>query len=393
MSNNNNENSFTLIIKDSNKEWSMKTYYSLLIILSIIELCLEIFVLREMLFIQNFGKFIFVLIIFLSTTYLFFSLYYLIKFKICLRTRKEIVNKINEKQIKSYRKASNILMIIGLIITIIYFCFIFFHICFNKDIYPSCEDLENKKNFENILSLKSCENNKCFNIKSNFINKDNENENNYKYNYLCNFRLNEYLVYNNENKMECKTLPKEKRNSIYISSHNFHTFFKDNNSTITKTILYFLISCDYDFNKYLFLCNSNYELNDNENSITEFNLITDYNENPNSNNIKESKSEENYKKGKCITLNSFLLSIFINLIIFFTFPIKVDIWYNENKRFEIIKKDIHPNRLRMNNNLQNNNLDIISISTENSSDKNSDLSISDNSQGENNIIEAIIIQK
>ena len=380
-------NNYILVVKDTNKECSMKAYYLLLIILSIFEIFIELLFLKEILSILFIGNLIFILILLLSILYLFFSLYYLFKFKIYSRTRKEIVSKINEKQIKTYRKTTNILMIIGFIITVIYFCFLFIHICFNKDIYPNCDDLENKKNFESILSLKSCQNNKCFNIKSNILKKENDNS---KYYYLCNFRLNEIIVYNNENKIECKYLPKEKKNSIFISSRNFHSFFKDNNSTITKSILYFLISCDYDFNKYLFLCNSINELNENENSITEFHLINDYNKEPNFNNLEESKNEEIYKKGKCMTIRIFLLSIILNLMFFFTLPIKVDIWYNENKRFEIIKKDIHPHRLRVNNNLQNNNLDIISVSTDNCSDKSSDSNISDNSQGENNTIEAII---
>jgi hypothetical protein len=85
------------------------------------------------------------------------------------------------------------------------------------------------------------------------------------------------------------------------------------------------------------------------------------------------------------------------MITFFTLPIKVDIWYNENKRFEIIKKEIHPNRLRVNYNVENNNnynynnnYDNLSISTDNSSEKSADSSISENSQGDNNIFDVVV---
>ena len=66
----------------------------------------------------------------------------------------------------------------------------------------------------------------------------------------------------------------------------------------------------------------------------------------------------------------------------FTLPIKVDIWYNENKRFEIIKKRIHPNRLRVNATGEDINYEIISNSnsTDNSSENSSESNISENSQ-------------
>ena len=156
-------------------------------------------------------------------------------------------------------------------------------------------------------------------------------------------------------------------------------------------IFNFLISCDYEFNKYLYICNSVKKINENEVNIGDIEIIDNYIDDNNIiDNLNESKKEKIYKKGECISLLTFILSIILNLVIFFTLPIKVDIWYNESKRFEIIKKMIHPNILRANKNNRNNNLDNVSIRTDNSSDKISDSSISENNQENNNIFEAVI---
>jgi len=118
--------------------------------------------------------------------------------------------------------------------------------------------------------------------------------------------------------------------------------------------------------------------------------------------IQAIENSENIKVEECITLINFLLYIFLNLIILFTIPIKIDIWYNEYKRFEIIKMQIHPNRLRVNNlndnnDYINNSLDSnennISISTENSSENSSQSNnLSRNESIENNNIFGVVIQ-
>ena len=159
-----------------------------------------------------------------------------------------------------------------------------------------------------------------------------------------------------------------------------------------------MISCDYDLNKELYICNTLNELKENEISITNIEIINDYNKmnsfDQDSKEKKEDDANHKDKNGECMTLINFLLSIICNLFIFFTLPIKVDIWFNEYRRFEIVKKQIHPNRLRVRIDEQNNNynnLDVVSVSTEdNSSDKSSDSSISDNGQGGNNVLESVI---
>ena len=390
MSNNNiNANNFIFVIKNTNIDCSMKTYYSLLIFLSLTELSIEVLFFKKIFLKISFGKIVFILILFLSFMDSIFSLFYIIKLKIYCKNMKEIVNTITKKQIKVYKIITKILMIYSFIITIIYFCFIFYNIFFNDEIFISCEDLENKNNFLDILNLKSCQNNKCFNIENNYIN--NINNDIYNYNYLCNFELNDYLFNNKNNQMKCKALEKDKKKDLYISSKSFYSLFKDKNDKISKTIFNFLISCDYEFNKYLYICNSINKININEVNIGEIEIIYNYIDDNNIiDNLNESKKEKFYKKGECITLLTFTLSIILNLVFFFTLPIKVDIWYNENKRFEIIKKMIHPNRLRINQNNQNKNFEDISVSTDKSSEKISDSSISENSQGNNNIFEAVI---
>ena len=387
MSNNINTNNFILVIKNTNKDCSMKTYYSLLIILSFIELWIETSFFKSIYLKTLNGKILFNLILFLSSNDIIFSLYFLIKFKICSKKIKEIIKAITQKQIKLYKIITKILFIYGFIIAIIYFCFIFYNICYNEEIFISCENLENKNNFLELLNFKSCQNNKCFNIEKNYINKINNDI--YNYNYLCNFELNDYLFNNITSQIECKTLEKEKKKDLYISSKSFYSLFKDKNDKISKTIFNFLISCDYEFNKCLYFCNSINKININEVNIGEIEIIDNYIDDNNIiDNLNESKKEKFYKKGECITLLTFTLSIILNLVFFFTLPIKVDIWYNENKRFEIIKKIIHP-RLRININ-QNNNFEDISVSTDNSSEKNSNSSICKNSEiNINNILESI----
>ena len=395
MSNNINENNFVLAVKDTNKECSMKTYYCLLIVLSIIEFFIELFFLSHTLPKFKKGLIIFILILFLSIIYLLFSIYYLFKLKICFRTRKEILSKTNLNQIKFYTKTSKILMIIGSFVTTTYFLFIFYNICFNDKILPNCEsDLFRIKNLDNILSLKSCQRNKCYNIKSNYKNEK------YNNNYLCNINIGDYLVYNEDkNKIDCVNLPKDMKLSMYSSFNSFARFFKEQNNTISKLLFYFMMSCDYDMKKELYICNTLNKLNDDENSVTNIEIINDYKELDDD--LKEKINDGNIgnKNENCISLVDFILSIILNLIIFFTLPIKVDIWFNESRRFEIIKKQIHPHRLRVNNIEQNdnnnnyNNLDVFSVSTDdNSSNKSSssDSSMSDNGPGGNNILEAII---
>ena len=386
MSNNENENNdFILVIKEINKEFSMKTNYILLIILSIIEVLSEFFLLVNVFYKTIIGKIIFILIFFQSNIYLSFSIYYLFKIKICAKNRKEIMASFNENNLKSYRKITKILIILGLFVTIIYFVYIllFFFICFNDKILPNCDDW-NKNKFRNIIDLKYCQDYKCLDIS-----KYNTQTNNLKnYNYLCNFRLTEYL--NTENNINCFLLEKEKINDIYISSKSLNIFFKGKNSITSRIIYYFLISCDFDFKKYLYFCNSENELNKNNyNEALNFSIISKFNEYINTiNEIEETKTEINYKNAECVTLFTFLIFMLLNIIIFFTFPIKIDIWYNENTRYEIIKKKIHSFRLRVNNNLENNNnddniyYDDNSTSTENSSDKSSELSVNDNNDFE-----------
>ena len=396
--NNNNNNNFILLIKNNNREWTMKTFYYSLIILCIIEISVELFCLRKVFLKTIYGIIIFAFVLINSIIYLIFSIYYFIYFKIYSNTQNEINAKITINQVYLYKKITNCLMIIGFCITLIYFIFIFIFICLNEYILPNCEELENKNNFDKILNIKSCQYNKCYNIKVNndLGNKD-EDIYNYNYNYLCNFRLSNYLINNNDNnnKIECVNLPKIKKNNVFDSYDSLSVFYNEKNTTKSNIIYYFLISCDYDFNKYLYICNSINELNKNYFNLSDFSLIDNYNEPFNI--LKEEKNENNTKDRECITVSSFLLFIIINMITFFTLPIKVDIWYNENKRFEIIKKEIHPNRLRVNYNVENNNnynynnnYDNLSISTDNSSEKSADSSISENSQGDNNIFDVVV---
>ena len=391
MSNNIKPNNFIVVIKNTNKDCSMKTYYSLLIILSLTEIFIEITFLKKIFLKTLNGKIVFVLILLLSTNDLIFSLIYLFKFKICSKNIKEIIKTIiTQKNIIVYKKLTKIIFIYGFVTTIIFFYFIFYNICFNDEIFLICEDLENKKNFLNILNLKSCKNNKCFSIENNYIDKKNNIYNNiYNYNYLCNFELNYYLINSKDNQMECKILEKEKKKDLYISSKSFYSFFKDKKDKISKTIFNFLISCDYEFKKYLYICNSINKINENEVNIGDMEVIDNYIDDNNIiDDLNESKKEKIYKKGKCIPLLTFILSIILNLVILFTLPIKVDIWYNENNRFEIIKQIIHP-KLKINTN-QNSNLDAASVSVDNSWEKVSDSTISDNSQGNDNILESVL---
>ena len=394
MSNNINENNCIFVVKDTNKECSIKMDYSLLIVLTIIELCIEIFFFRYILLKFPNGEIILILIVFLSILYLIFSIYFMLKLKICCRTRKEILSKININKMKSYKKVTKILMFIGLFISIIYFLYTFFNIFFNDKIFPNCETLFSKQNLDHIMSLKTCQNNKCYNIKSNYKNTK------YNNNYICNINLyNTFSQKEDKNKIDCTNIPKEQTKSLYMSSKAFHNFFKEKNSIILKELFYFMISCDYDLNKELYICNTLNELKENENSISYIEIINDYNKvnsfDHDSKEKKEDDANHKDKNGECMTIINFLLSIICNLIIFFTLPIKVDIWFNEYRRFEIVKKQIHPNRLRVRSNEQNNNnynnLDALSVSTEdNTSDKSSDSSISDNGQGGNNVLESVI---
>ena len=389
--NENNNESFILIIKNTNKEFTMKTYYSSLIVLSILEIAIIAYFYQSLLSKKIYSKIIFILVMVHSIIYLIFAIYYTIKFKICRYSQKEIVSKMNQTILNSYKKITKILLLFGAFVSTVYIFFVFIYICTTDSLIPSCDELVNKKNFEKILNLKSCEYNKCYNIKNNYNNKGKENDV-YKYNYLCNTKLSNYLINSNdENKIKCENLPKEKKNNIFISSKSLNAFYKDKNITKSKSIYYFSISCDYDYNKLLYICNSINELNQINYNISDFTIINDYNEyNDVMNDIKETRNDINYKKGECITLYNFLLFILLNLLLFFILPIKVDIWYNENKRFEIIKKKIHPNRLRVNNEQINNiNYDNLSISTDNSSDKSSDSSISDNSQTDSNVFAII----
>ena len=389
---NNNNNNFILLIKDNNRECSMKTYYYSLIILSIIEITIELTILRYMLLKIKYGKIIFGLIVSHSIIYLIFSIYFFIKFKINKNTQKEIVAKTNINQINKYKKITKFLIILGLCATTIYYIYILALICLNDYISPTCDQLDNKNHFDNILKLKTCQYNKCFNLKSVYNNKDSKDRDQYKFNYLCNLRLSNYLINNNDNnKIECVNLPKEKNNNIYTPYNFLNVFYNEKKYNIPNIIYYFLISCDYDFNKYLYICDSLNELNISNYNVSNFSIIDNYNE---YNNIlnNSTKKVNNDKNRDCVTLSFFITFVFFNLITFFTLPIKVDIWYNENNRFEIIKKKIHPNRLRVNLNNENNNYDNVSVSTDNSSEKSSDSNISENSQGDNNNIFGVVIQ-
>ena len=384
MSNNNiandnhNDNNCIFVIKDINKECSMKTYYFLLIFLSIIEIIIELLILNNIIFKKVYFKIAIIFLFILSIIYFIFSIYFIIIFKICSKKQRDIVSKMNIKQMNSYKKITKFLMIFGFYITLFYFIFIFIIICFNEQIFPNCDQLDNKNNFNNILNLKSCQYNKCYNITEYYKNKKKED---YNYNYLCNFKLNDYL-FDNINKIECINLVKEKININSISSKSFNAFYNEKNNNISKIIYYFLISCDYDYNKYSYICNSKNEINQ-DYSISDFSIIYNINEYDNEvNNIEETQNEINYKNGECVSIFSFLFFIFFHLVIFFTLPIKVDIWFNENKRFEIIKKRIHPNRLRVNATGEDINYEIISNSnsTDNSSENSSESNISENSQ-------------
>jgi hypothetical protein len=287
-------------------------------------------------------------------------------------------------------------MILGILIGVLFFFSLFIYIFVNDKFMPSCDEIESKKRFDDLLKLKICKDNKCYNTKSNYINN---NDKIYNYNYLCNFRISHYLNKDDfgDTQVECISLPKIKKNNINSSLSSLNIFYKERNSTVSKIIYSFLLSCDYDFKKYLYICNSNNELN----NIKNYSIINNYNEIDVSYSNSEN-SEKNIKVEECITLFNFLLYIFLNLIILFTIPIKIDIWYNEYKRFEIIKKHIHQNRLRVNglnenNDYINNSLDAnennVSISTENSSENSSQSNnLSRNEPIENNNIFGVVIQ-
>jgi hypothetical protein len=281
------------------------------------------------------------------------------------------------------------LLIIGFFISLIYISFILACICNNDLLLPSCDNLENKQHFEDILKLKSCEHNKCYNIKAKYYKKENYE---YKNNYLCNTKLSDFIINNNdENSIKCVNIPKEKINNVFISSKSMNIFLNGKNMNNAKIINYFLISCDYDFYKPLYFCNSKNELNPIQYKLTDFYVINDYEEFSDIiDKRKETKYEIIYKNGECMTLFSFLSFIFLNLFIFFLLPIKVDIWYNEKNRFEIIKRKIYQNHLRVSNDQQNYIYhDDASTSTDNSSEKSSESNISDNSDVNNNIFAVI----
>ena len=249
--NNNNNNNFILLVKDNNRDCPLKTDYYSLIIFSIIEIIIELFFLRTILLKTIYGKIIFFLIFIHSIIYLIFSIYYFIKLKIYTNTQKDIVAKFNINQMNMYKKVTKFLIIIGFGVTTIYYLYILILICLNDYIFPNCDALEYKKNFDNILKLKDCQYNKCYNLKIDYNNKDIKDKDNYKYNYLCNLRLSQYLINNIDNKIECVNLPKEKNNNIYISSKSFNAFYNEKIYDIPNIIYYFLISCDYDYKKYL----------------------------------------------------------------------------------------------------------------------------------------------
>ena len=391
----NNNNNFILIIKDTNKECPLKTNYASLLILSIIDIISGIYFLTITLLKEKFDKIIYIIRLNLSLIYLLFSIFYLIKFRKYYKDRKEINNLISQNQVRKYKKITRLFMILGIIIGVLYFFSIFIYIFVNDKFIPSCDEIENKKRFDDLLKLKACKENKCYNIKSNYINNDKI----YDYNYLCNFRISHYLNKDNigDTQIECINLPKIKKNNINSSFNSLNIFYKEINSTISKNIYSFVCSCDYDFNKYLYICNSNNELN----NINNVSIINNYNEIDDDNKGNYENSEK-IKIEECITLFDFLMYIFLNLIILFTLPIEIDIWYNECRRFEIIKKNIHPNRLRVNNlndnnDYINNSLDAnennISISTENSSENSSQSNnLSRNEQIQDNNIFEVAIQ-
>jgi hypothetical protein len=344
---------------------------------------------------EKIDKIIYIIILNLSLIYLLFSIFYLIKFRKYYKDRKEINNIISQNQVKIYQKVTKSLMILGILIGVLFFFSLFIYIFVNDKFMPSCDEIESKKRFDDLLKLKICKDNKCYNTKSNYINN---NDKIYNYNYLCNFRISQYLNkdYDGDTQVECVSLPKIRKNNINSSLTSLNIFYRERNSTVSKNIYSFLLSCDYDFNKYLYICNSNNELN----NIKNFSIINNYNEIDA--NYTNSENSENIKVEECITLFNFLLYIFLNLIILFTMPIKIDICYNESKRFEIIKRQIHPNRLRVNNlndnnDYINNSLDAnennISISTENSSENSSQSNnLSRNEPIENNNIFGVVIQ-
>ena len=227
MSNSEN-NDFILVIKEINKECPMKTNYLFLIILSIIEVFFELLFFRNAFNKTIIEKTIFFLISFQTFNYLFFSIYYSLKIKIFTKTRKEILALFNINKLKYYKRMANILYILGIFITIIYFIFILFYffICFSDKILPNCDDW-NKNNFEDIINLKYCQDYKCFNISNYNIKKNYANN----YNYLCNFKLTNYL--NIENNIKCDALHKDKINNIYISSKSLNYIFKTKNPIIS----------------------------------------------------------------------------------------------------------------------------------------------------------------
>jgi len=389
----NNDNNFILIIKDTNKECPLKTNYITLILLSIIDIFSGMYFLIISFLKEKFDKVIYIIILNLSLIYLLFSILYLIKFRKYYKDRKEINNIIYKKKVRIYKKVTKFFMILGMLIGVLFFFSIFIYIFINDKFMPSCDEVESKKRLEDFLKLKICKENKCYNTKNNYINNDDKINN---YNYLCNFRISNYFNNDDNTQVECVSLPKIKKNNINSSLTSLNIFYKERNSTVSKNIYSFLLSCDYDFNKYLYICNSNKELN----NIKNFSIINNYNEIDTS--YSNSENSENIKVEECITLINFLLYIFLNLIILFTIPIKIDIWYNEYKRFEIIKMQIHPNRLRVNNlndnnDYINNSLDSnennISISTENSSENSSQSNnLSRNESIENNNIFGVVIQ-
>ena len=391
----NNENNFILIIKDTNKECPLKTNYFSLLFLSIMDIFSVMYFLIITFLKDKFDKVIYIIILNLSLIYLLFSIFYLIKFRKYYKDRKEINNIISQKQVRIYKKVTKFLMILGILIGVLFFFSKFIYILVNDKFIPSCDEIESKKRLDDFLKLKICKENKCYNTKSNYINNDDKI---YNYNYLCNFRISQYLNkdYAGDTQVECVSLPKIRKNNINSSLTSLNIFYRERNSTVSKNIYSFLLSCDYDFNKYLYICNSNNELN----NIKNFSIINNYNEIDA--NYTNSENSENIKVEECITLFNFLLYIFLNLIILFTMPIKIDICYNESKRFEIIKRQIHPNRLRVNNlndnnDYINNSLDAnennISISTENSSENSSQSNnLSRNEPIENNNIFGVVIQ-
>ena len=110
MSNNNiandnhNDNNCIFVIKDINKECSMKTYYFLLLFLSIIEIIIELLILNNIIFKKVYFKIAIIFLFILSIIYFIFSIYFIIIFKICSKKQKDIVSKMNIKQMNSLKK-------------------------------------------------------------------------------------------------------------------------------------------------------------------------------------------------------------------------------------------------------------------------------------------------